>query len=159
MLARVCRMGTDAATADRIGGPRDRLSPSACPSNGRLGEVSGPTPATYTSFDIAWIGMVGNEPSEPPPVKYPSALGYMGCVRRIVKPVKRSWTRPTSWRLGGIALLAFVVGAFSPCSIAQLQKGDIPGDSIPGEERPVRFRVEIDGSRHYETMLRERLPL
>ena len=83
----------------------------------------------------------------------------MGCVRRIVKHVKRSWTRPTSRRLGGIALLAFVVGAFAPCSIAQQQKGDIPGDSIPGEERPVRFRVEIDGSRHYETMLRERLPL
>jgi translocation and assembly module TamA len=67
--------------------------------------------------------------------------------------------RPAARRFGTSALLAIVIAAAAPCSGAQPQQGAIQGDSTLGEERPVRFRVEIDASRHYESVLRERLPL
>ena len=108
------------------------------------------------------------KPSNGPLVKALSVVGYIGCVRRVVKPVRILSMRPGRPRFGAIFLLAIVMVAVAPCSSAQPQQRPKPGDSFseepkPGdsvsEERPVRFRVEIDAPRPYEARLRERLPL
>jgi translocation and assembly module TamA len=58
-----------------------------------------------------------------------------------------------------VASLTIVISALSPCFGAQPDGGAQALEPLFGEERPVRFRVEIDAPRAYETMLRERLPL
>jgi translocation and assembly module TamA len=62
-------------------------------------------------------------------------------------------------RFPGIILFTVVIGAGSPCLGAQPPDGAQPGAAIAGEERPVRFRVEIDAPNRFESMLRELLPL
>jgi translocation and assembly module TamA len=85
----------------------------------------------------------------------------MGCERRSVPPIRFLLMRPATRRFGRIALLVAVMSAIAPCSNAQPPEGPgaKPAESISGAERPVRFRVEIDGPRHYETLLRVGLPL
>ncbi|MPZ42311.1 MAG: BamA/TamA family outer membrane protein [Betaproteobacteria bacterium] len=98
-------------------------------------------------------------PRNRPPAKYLSSLGYTRCVRRVVSPVQILPMRPATRRWGRIVLLAIVITAVAPCSSAQPQELTKPGDSMSGERRRVRFRVEIDAPHHYETLLRERLSL
>src|SRR5690606_5970195 len=86
-------------------------------------------------------------------------LGHMGCFRRVVTPIRFLPMRAAAGRFGTIAVLAIVMGAIAPWLGAFAQEGEKPGTAVSGEERPVRFRVEIDGPRRYEAQLRERLPL
>jgi translocation and assembly module TamA len=83
----------------------------------------------------------------------------MGCVRRGVKPARISTLLSARRRVGEIVLLVVVMAAAAaPCPGAQPRQGANAGESTSGE-KPVRFRVEIDASQHYATLLRERLPL
>lgn len=58
-----------------------------------------------------------------------------------------------------VILAAIIVSAAAPCCGAQLIDRAQPADAASGDERAVRFRVEINAPRHYEALLRERLPL
>ncbi len=82
----------------------------------------------------------------------------MGCERRSVTPIRFLLLRSAMRRLGRLAFLVVVTAALTPCFGAQPQERAKPGEAI-GEERPVRFRVEFEGPRGYEALLRERLPL
>jgi translocation and assembly module TamA len=62
-------------------------------------------------------------------------------------------------RFGETLLLAIVITAVVPCVNAQPQEPAKAPGSLSGEDRPVRFRVEIEAPRAVEALLRERLPL
>src|SRR5690606_7186036 len=70
-------------------------------------------------------------------------LGHMGCFRRVVTPIRFLPMRAAAGRFGTIAVLAIVIGAIAPWLGAFAQEGEKPGTAVSGEERPVRFRVEI----------------